>query len=103
MSLHLDIGYSQLNKKGEELCGDSIEVLETGDSSIVVLADGLASGVKANILSRITAKTAATMLKMGCHVDEVIETMAETLPVDKVRNLAYSTFTILQVFNDGRG
>lgn len=102
MSLHLDIGISQLNKKDEELCGDSIEVLQSADSTVIVLADGLASGVKANILSRITAKTAATMLKMGSHIDEVIETMAETLPVDKVRNLAYSTFSILQVFRDGR-
>ena len=101
MSLYLDIGISQLNKKGEELCGDSIEVLESADSSVIVLADGLASGVKANILSRITAKTAATMLKMGSHIDDVIETMADTLPVDKVRNLAYSTFSILQVFKDG--
>ena len=102
MSLYLDIGISQLNKKGEELCGDSIEILQSADSSVIVLADGLASGVKANILSRITAKTAATMLKMGSHIDEVIETMARTLPVDKVRNLAYSTFSILQVFKDGR-
>lgn len=101
MSLYLDIGISQLNKKDEELCGDSIEVLHSEESSVIVLADGLASGVKANILSRITAKTAATMLKMGSHIDEVIETMAETLPVDKVRNLAYSTFSILQVFKDG--
>lgn len=102
MSLYLDIGISQLNKKGEELCGDTIEVLKSTDSSIIVLADGLASGVKANILSRITAKTAATMLKMGSRIDEVIETMAKTLPVDRVRNLAYSTFSILQVFGDGR-
>ncbi|MDD4335282.1 MAG: SpoIIE family protein phosphatase, partial [Desulfotomaculaceae bacterium] len=102
MKLYLDIGISQLNKKGEELCGDSIEILQSTDSSVIVLADGLASGVKANILSRITAKTAATMLKMGSHIDEVIETMANTLPVDKVRNLAYSTFSILQVFQDGR-
>lgn len=102
MSLYLDIGISQLNKKEEELCGDSIEVLKSADSSVIVLADGLASGVKANILSRITAKTAATMLKMGSHIDEVIETMAETLPVDQLRNLAYSTFSILQVFRDGR-
>jgi len=41
------------------------------------------------------------MLKMGSHIGEVIETMANTLPVDKVRNLAYSTFTILQIFPDG--
>lgn len=101
MSVYLDIGCSQLNKKGEELCGDTIEVLRTADSLIIVLSDGLGSGVKANILSRITAKTAATMLKMGGQIDDVIETMIETLPVCKVRNLAYSTFSILQIFNDG--
>jgi hypothetical protein len=101
MSVYLDIGYSQLNKKGEELCGDTIEVLRTADSSIIVLSDGLGSGVKANILSRITAKTAATMLKMGGQIDDVIETMIGTLPVCRVRNLAYSTFSILQVFSDG--
>ena len=102
MSFYLDIGYSQLNKKGEEVCGDSIEVLHAKDSTIIVLADGLSSGAKAGIISRITAKTAATMLKRGLHIDEVIEIMAEALPMDKVRNLAYSTFSILQVFNDGR-
>lgn len=101
MLFHLDVGYSQLNKKGEELCGDSIEVIRTADSSIIVLADGLGSGVKANILSRITAKTAATMLKMGGQIDDVIETMIETLPVCKLRNIAYSTFSILQVFDNG--
>jgi len=101
MSVYLDIGYSQLNKKGEELCGDTIEVLRTADSLIIVLSDGLGSGVKANILSRITAKTAVTMLKMGGQIEDVIETMIETLPVCKVRNLAYSTFSILQIFNNG--
>lgn len=102
MSFYLDVGYAQLNKMGEELCGDSVEVLRSGNEAIIVLADGLGSGVKANILSRITAKTAATMLQMGGHIDDVIETMAETLPRCKVRNLAYSTFSILQLFSDGR-
>lgn len=101
MKFQLDIGCSQLNKHGEELCGDSIEIIRAADSSIIVLADGLGSGVKANILSRITAKTAATMLKMGGHIDDVIETMIETLPVCRVRNIAYSTFSILQIFDDG--
>lgn len=101
MLFQMDIGYSQLNKKGEEICGDSIEIVRTAGSSIIVLADGLGSGVKANILSRITAKTAATMLKMGGQIDDVIETMIETLPVCRLRNIAYSTFSILQIFDDG--
>lgn len=102
MSFYLDIGYSQLNKKGEELCGDSVETLRSDDVTVIVLADGLGSGVKANILSRITAKTAATMLKMGCSVDDVLETIAVTLPICSVRKLAYSTFSILQIDHNGQ-
>jgi len=99
--LHVEVGKSQLNKHGEELCGDSVEVAEGPDSTIVVLSDGLGSGVKANILSSLTAKMAVTMLKGGLSLDEVIETLAHTLPICEVRQLAYSTFTILQVFQEG--
>ncbi|MBE3585329.1 serine/threonine-protein phosphatase [Desulfofundulus thermocisternus] len=102
MKIFLDIGRAQLNKAGEELCGDSIEVVRTRSSTIVVLSDGLGSGVKANILSSLTTKTAATMLRMGGEIEEVIETLVQTLPTCRVRKLAYSTFSILQVMAGGR-
>lgn len=102
MNVCVDIGTSQLKKDGEELCGDSIEVVHTGTDHIVVVSDGLGSGIKANILSRLTAKTAGTMLKMGGQIDDVIETLAQTLPICKVRKLAYSTFTILQITQNGQ-
>ncbi|MDQ0286092.1 hypothetical protein J2Z49_001198 [Desulfofundulus luciae] len=102
MKISLDIGRAQLNKAGEELCGDSIEVVRTRSSTIVVLSDGLGSGVKANILSSLTTKTAATMLRMGGEIEEVIETLVQTLPTCRVRKLAYSTFSILQVMAAGR-
>lgn len=98
MSIRLDIGTAQLKKAGEELCGDSIETVTNHDSQIIVLSDGLGSGVKANILSKLTTKTASTMLQRGGQIDEVIETLAHTLPICQVRQLAYSTFSILQVF-----
>lgn len=102
MSVCVDIGTAQLKKDGEELCGDSMEVVHTDTDHIVVVADGLGSGVKANILSRLTAKTAGTMLRMGGQIDDVIETLAQTLPICKVRKLAYSTFTILQINRNGQ-
>lgn len=102
MNIRFDFGIAQLNKHGEELCGDSVEIFKTEDASIVVLSDGLGSGVKANILSRLTVKTAGTMLKMGGQIDEVIETIANTLPTCKVRKLAYSTFSVAQMRHDGR-
>lgn len=102
MKIHLDISTSQLIKAGEELCGDTIEIQQTEDSHIIVLSDGLGSGVKANILSQVTAKIAVTMLRKGGKIDEVIETLAHTLPVCQARKLSYSTFTIVQIFQDGQ-
>ncbi|WP_438449436.1 SpoIIE family protein phosphatase [Gorillibacterium sp. sgz5001074] len=100
--LFADVGFCSLNKSGEELCGDKVHITRTPDSAVVVLADGLGSGVKANILATLTSKIAGDMLRMGSDIEEVVDTLTETLPVCKVRGVAYSTFTIFQMFSDGR-
>lgn len=94
---YIEISHNSLNKFGEELCGDHVEILETDEKVIVVLADGLGSGVKANILSTLTSKIMATMLQKGEDLLETIDTIAKTLPVCQIRNIGYSTFTVLEI------
>lgn len=101
LELYIDVDYESLNKFGEELCGDKVEVLRNNESVIVVLSDGLGSGVKANILATMTIKIIGTLMMNGAPIEEAVETIASTLPVCNERGLAYSTFTILQVFNSG--
>ena len=71
------------------------------NSTILAWSDGLGSGVKANILSTLTSKIIVSMLKRESTLEEVIATLAETLPVCKVRKIAYSTFSVVQVLSSG--
>ncbi len=97
-NLCADIGYQSLLKYGEQLCGDMLEVVTPDeDTTVVVLADGLGSGVKANILSTLTSKIISTMMANAMSIEECVSTIAATLPVCKVRGVAYSTFTILRI------
>ncbi len=100
-NLCTDIGMQSLIKYCEELCGDHCELVNQGeDSQILVLADGMGSGVKANILSTLTAKILSTMLAEGIDVEDCVHTIASTLPVCAVRNVAYSTFTVIRIIDN---
>jgi hypothetical protein len=100
-NLCTDAGYLSINKFGEQLCGDHVEIIEGEDNSLVmVLADGLGSGVKANILSTLTSKIISTMMASHMTVEDCVTTVASTLPVCEKRGIAYSTFTIIHVVDN---
>ena len=98
--LCIDTGWKSINHYGEELCGDHVDIVDQGENSaVIVLADGLGSGVKASILSTLTSKIISTMMAQGLSLDECVNTIAATLPICSVRGVAYSTFTIMHVID----
>lgn len=96
-----DCFHTTLNKSKEELCGDNVQIIRNPEHTIAVLADGLGSGVKASILSTMTAKIISTLLKERLSIEEAVSTLLLTLPVCKIRNLSYSTFSLVSIDNEG--
>ncbi len=96
-----EIGYKSINHDGEQLCGDHVDIIERDEnSSVIVLADGLGSGVKASILSTLTSKIISTMISAGLPLEDCVSTIAATLPVCSVRGVAYSTFTLINLIGN---
>ena len=100
-NLCADIGWKSINHEGEQLCGDHVDIVEQSENStVIVLADGLGSGVKASILSTLTSKIISTMMAEGLPLEDCVATIAATLPICSVRGVAYSTFTIIHIIEN---
>ncbi|MBO5772478.1 MAG: SpoIIE family protein phosphatase [Clostridia bacterium] len=102
--LFADIGFLSLTHSGEQLCGDHVEIAQnsTDQSTVIALADGLGSGVKANILSILTSKLVSTIVASDLSISEAVDAIVQTLPVSSTYGVAYSTFSVVDVKPDGK-
>jgi len=98
----IDVTIRQFHKRGEDICGDATKVVHTPDSTIIVVSDGLGSGVKANVLGTLTVEIACGLFGGELSLREIVETLIATLPVCKWRNIAYSTFSIVRIYDTGQ-
>ena len=101
MGLVIDEFYKSIPKHGQVVCGDNVEIIKNDQETIVVLSDGLGSGVKANILSTLTSKIAVGLIDKKLPLIEIVETIIATLPICQVREIAYSTLAVLKLTNKG--
>jgi hypothetical protein len=98
----LDIATRQFQKHGEDIAGDAVRVAQTPDSTIISVSDGLGSGVKANVLATLTVEVACGLSQGDLSLQDIVETLIATLPVCKWRNIAYSTFSVVRIYDTGR-
>lgn len=101
MNICLDYGYRSINHFGEEVCGDRVNIRHDKDRFIGVLADGMGSGVKANILSTMGSTILSTMLHGGEDLESAVDVVIRSLPVCSERGMNYCTFSVVNV--DDRG
>ncbi len=99
----VEIACSQVNKHGQEVCGDVFlsRKIKEENRVITVLSDGLGSGVKANVLAMLTAAMGLNFTIERYPLRQTARAILDTLPVDKDRKISYATFTIADIDADG--
>ncbi|MDY0199539.1 MAG: SpoIIE family protein phosphatase [Bacteroidales bacterium] len=99
----IEVNCQQKNHEGERICGDVFlsKRVVAENRTITVLSDGMGHGVKANVLATLTAKMALGFTKEHKEIHRIAEIIMKTLPVCSVRQMSYSTFTIVDIEHDG--
>jgi len=100
----IDVDFCRQAKAGQVVAGDvflSRKIKEEG-RIITVLSDGLGSGVKAGVLANLTATMALRYTSAFVDVRQSAKTIMDTLPVCEKRKISYSTFTIVDLDEDGK-
>ncbi len=85
------------------ICGDvfiSKRIKEEG-RILVVLSDGMGHGIKANLLATLTSTLAINFSREHKTLERFAEVIMKTLPYDSVKNMNFSTFTILEIDVEG--
>ena len=97
--IFIEVDCFQKNKAGNIVCGDSFmsQRLQDEDRIISVLSDGLGSGIKACVLSTMTATMAMNYTAMNESILQTALSIINTLPKDMVRKISYSTFCIFDI------
>lgn len=80
-------------------CGDSFlqQQFPAHGHTVLVLSDGMGHGVKAHLLSTLTASIFMGMAGAPQSIEETARTVMQTLPVCSVRKISYSTFTLVDI------
>lgn len=98
----LECAFAQERKSGELACGDTFVSHKCQDGRLIaVLSDGLGSGVKAGVLSTLTATMALRCMERRVPIEQTARTIMRTLPVCKERQISYATFSIVEVSPGG--
>lgn len=98
-SFYVEINCQQNNHEGERICGDVFvsKLIKEENRIVAVLSDGLGHGVKASMLAILTATLAANFTREHKDFKTIAEIIMNTLPVCSVRQISYSTFTIIDI------
>lgn len=97
--MFIDINSHSINCHGDKICGDTFlqRYIPNQRRTVAVLSDGMGHGIKANILSTLTASIIVNMGQANETIVNIAQTILHTLPVCNIRGISYSTFTIVDI------
>ncbi|MBU1107764.1 MAG: serine/threonine-protein phosphatase [Candidatus Riflebacteria bacterium] len=99
--LHVEVTSAWNAKKPAGVCGDAFLSFRTPEATVVILADGIGSGVKANIYANMTISRLETLLSEGFSLRRAFSSLVNTMHESRGTDMPYAVFTVARILNNG--
>jgi serine phosphatase RsbU (regulator of sigma subunit) len=100
-TLHIETMIAQTPKHAGEVCGDVVVCDRDEHATLLVVCDGIGSGIRANIAATLCAARLRTLIQEGLSLRHAVSRVAETMEQAKQDASTYCAFTAARILNDG--
>lgn len=98
---YIEIVYAQQAKRSGKVCGDYILVERSPEATTAILADGIGTGIKANIASVMCASRLMELLRQGFTLREACEKIVDTMHEARTSDIPFSAFSVCRILSSG--
>ncbi len=99
--IHTDIFSLQTSKKPGMPFGDVLGFRHNTDATTIILADGLGSGIKANITAQMCVSRLLSLIDHGATLREAFSAIVKTMNSAWGRHEAFSVFSVARILSNG--
>lgn len=99
--IHIEIDVAQTPKKRGGVCGDLVSSYKTTEATVILLVDGVGSGVKANVYANMTCARLKRLMETGFSLRRALAALVKTMHESRGRDTPYAAFSVLRVLNNG--
>ncbi|MBN2738421.1 MAG: SpoIIE family protein phosphatase [Spirochaetales bacterium] len=92
---------AQAEKQGHPVCGDLVTQHRTLEETIIILIDGIGSGIKANVAAHLYASRLMELLKNGFSLREAVSSVVKTIHKARTSEVLFAAFSIARILNTG--
>jgi len=92
---------TQCKKTGMRVPGDQVRSVRTSESTILVLCDGIGSGIYANIAAITCAERLCELFRVGMPFKDACSTVADSMHRAHTEKIPYAAFSAVKVLVDG--
>ncbi len=99
--LHIETLTAQTAKHARDVCGDVLVCERDEHATLLILCDGIGSGIRANIAATLCAARLRTLIQGGFSLRHAVSEVATTMEQAKQDATTYCAFTAARILNDG--